>query len=612
MKHFKLRLSLRIKLLLLLVSLPLISLGLYLLMATDLFQKDKVAYVYDSSATVSRSLATQTRMEMGTFYSSLRTVAEDFQLTSNDFSAVGRDLFQKNARMQALVLLRRNDAGEYVKLGQLAKDVPVAQSFLNNNALIEKVRTGAVGNAVYLSELEGSNNLVVTAFRLGEKEEPNHSVVVGVFQDDDLLNAFQMSGLYSSFVVTRGGQVAIGAIEVVNSDLEILQTPVLKNQVGESATELKLSDGVSYLISFASVGLGDLMVISKVDKKKALKAVEVLLAKSVLFFIALFATTFLISIFASNQLTSTLRELFDATRKVAQGDFNIQVVAKSRDEVGGLAESFNWMAAEVSRLLKETAEKARMESELSTVKTVQETLFPASESQFGPIHICGHFEPASECGGDWWNYSRVGNKIYLWIGDATGHGAPAALITSAARSAAAVIECLPDVTPGKALSILNRAIHQTSKGQIMMTFFVACIDLDQNLFTYSSASHDPPYLLRRSSGQLSKKDLIPLIEVNGPRLGESRDHLYDDKVMEFSPGDLLFLYTDGILDVENPDGKKWGERAFLKTLLASANSGTDLAAKLADLRMQMNSYRAGSNLIDDVTMVMCEYEKRAA
>src|SRR6185369_14647532 len=137
----------------------------------------------------------------------------------------------------------------------------------------------------------------------------------------------------------------------------------------DSTTEARLSDGVTYLISFATVGVGDLIVISKVDKSKALKAVEVLIAKSLLFFVCLLASTLLISVFASNQLTSTLRELFEATRKVAQGDFNIQVAVKSRDEVGGLAESFNWKAAEVSRLLKETAEKARMESELSTVRT---------------------------------------------------------------------------------------------------------------------------------------------------------------------------------------------------------------------------------------------------
>src|SRR5262249_20166287 len=154
------------------------------------------------------------------------------------------------------------------------------------------------------------------------------------------------SGTYSSFVVTRGGQVAIGSLDVVQTDLETLQAKVLKKG-NEGTTEAKLADGAVYLISPAPVGVGELMVISKVDKGKALKAVDVLLAKSILFFVALLASTLLISVFASNQLTSTLRELFEATRKVAQGDFNIQVTPKSGDEVGGLAESFNWMAAEV-------------------------------------------------------------------------------------------------------------------------------------------------------------------------------------------------------------------------------------------------------------------------
>ncbi len=612
MKHFKVRLSLRLKLLFLLVSLPLISLGLYLVMAMGLFQEDKIAYVYDSSAAVSRSLATQTRMEVQTAYGAFRTVAENYDISSADFTAVGKDFFQKNPRMQAIVMIRRQADGTYKKLGAMGKDIPHAQTFLGNTQLIEKTRADAIANTVVVREHPGAAGVLATGFRLGELNEPDHMVVMGLYQDDDLINAFQMSGNYASFVVSRAGQVAVGAMDVVDTDLEILKPIIGKVDGKDGVAQIALSDGITYLISHANVGLGELVVVSRVDKSKALKAVEVLLAKSVLFFIVLLASTLLISIFASNQLTSQLRELFEATKKVAQGDFNIQVKAKSRDEVGGLAESFNWMAAEVSRLLNETAEKARMESELSTVRTVQETLFPAPQSQFGPIAIMGHFEPASECGGDWWSYSRVGNKIFLWIGDATGHGAPAALITSAARSATAVIEAMPDMTPGVALSILNRAIHQTSKGSIMMTFFVASIDLDENKFTYASASHDPPYFMRKSGDKLVKKDLVPLNEVNGPRLGESKDFIYADTSVDFAPGDMLFLYTDGILDVQDPAGKKWGERAFLKTLVDQTNSGANVEVRLNGVKKTMNDFRSGSQLIDDVTMVMCEYEKVAA
>jgi sigma-B regulation protein RsbU (phosphoserine phosphatase) len=363
------------------------------------------------------------------------------------------------------------------------------------------------------------------------------------------------------------------------------------------------------LISYASVGFGDLTVVSKVDKTKALKAVDVLIFKSLIFFVALIALTLVISVIASGQLTSTLLELFDGTQQIAQGDFSVRVEARSRDEVGGLAESFNFMAGEVSRLMTETAEKARMESELATVSAVQETLFPKAQAKFGPLRITGHFEPASECGGDWWSYSLVGTKVYLWVGDATGHGAPAALITSAARSAAAVIDILPEMTPGKALTIMNHAIHQTSKGQIMMTFFMASIDLYEGTLTYASASHDPPYLMRSKDQKLVKKDLVPLNDVNGPRLGDKPDFEYEDITVPFAPGDQIFLYTDGVLDVENSNGKKWGERTFLKTILDAANGSGDVNQKIENVRNTMNGFRSGAQLIDDVTMVMIEFEK---
>ena len=613
MRNSKIRLSLRYKLLLLLTTLPVLSLALYLWMATDLFQKDKVAYVFDSSAAVSRSLATQMRVEMQGAYGQLRSIVEHYDFNTKQFNDVGHELFQKNPKAYAVMLFRQEagGAGGYTKIGELVKEIAPAKAFVADGRLLRVLRTQASDNAGFVSASPLLPGSVAMSFRLGEKADADHMVVMSLYQADDMVNAFEGVSLYTSMVVTRDGRLAFGGESGGAQDFGLLQS-VMQSKASEGTAEAIGMDKQTYLISYAAVGIGDLVVVSKVDKQKALKAVEVLVAKSVLFFVALIALTLLISVFASSQLTRSLRELFEATGRMAQGDFSVRVTARSRDEVGGLAESFNFMAGEVSRLMSETAENARMQGELETVKTVQEALFPASQTQFGPIQIKGHFEPASECGGDWWNYSRVGDKIYLWIGDATGHGTPAALITSAACSAAAVIEGLPDMTPAKALTIMNRAINMTSKGQIMMTFFIASIDLLKGEFTYASASHDPPYLLKRSNAKLTRRDLIPLNEVNGPRLGDSKDHVYKETTLDFAPGDLVFFYTDGILDIEDGGGKKWGERAFLKCLVDSANDGADANLKIELICQQLNKFRNGSSLIDDVTMVMCEYERKVA
>lgn len=611
MRNFKVRLSLRYKLLFLLTTLPVVSLALYLLIATDLFKKDKVAYVFDSSAAVSHSLASQTRIEIEDVYARLRLIVEHYDFQQSKFNDVGQELFDKNPKVYALLLYRHQADNQYLKVAQLVKkDQPAALAFADDQKLLSTLREQALETGAFVSAnpaLSGGANF---AFRLGELTDKDHLVIMALLKSDDMVNAFDGSGIYATMVMTRSGVLSIGDENAIGADLNVLRN-VLKTKISEGTAETRMNDGQTYLISYANVGVGDMVVVSKVDKNKALKAVEVLIFKSLLFFIALIASTLVISVIASSSLTSTLRELFEATGFMAQGDFSVRVKPKSRDEVGGLAESFNYMAGELSRLMSETAEKARMESELSTVRTVQETLFPAAQCQFGPLSIRGHFEPANECGGDWWSYSRVGNRIFLWVGDATGHGAPAALITAAARSAAAVIELLAEISPGQALSIMNHAIHQTSKGQIMMTFFMACIDLEKNTFTYASASHDPPYFMKYTGEKLTKRDLLPLNEVNGPRLGDQKGFQYEDITIPFNPGDQIFLYTDGILDIQNKTGKKWGERAFLKTLVDSANNGLSADEKIEHLRRVVDNYREGSSLIDDVTMVLCEYSSQA-
>lgn len=615
MKKFRLRLSLRYKLLFVLTSLPSICLALYMLMATDLFQKYMVSYVYDSSVTVSRSVATQTRIELQALFDSLRPICESFDPVKRDFSDLGKLLFTKHPHVRALVLFEKNPAGGFDQIGSLTRDPQRDQEFVNHKSTIESLRSEVASQISYMTELPSFPGSVGISFRVGEANDPHGAVVVVLYSSEDLMNNFENTdSLYRTFLAKKTGDVVIGYKHSLG--LEGL-THRLNSPIPEGTAEMKGQDGQAYLVSYASTGFGDLMVVSAVNKKSALKAVEVLIIKSIVFFIALIASTVIVSVIASGRLTAQLRELYEATGKIAQGDFDVRVDNRSGDEIGGLAESFTYMAQEVKRLMSETAQKARMENELATVKTVQETLFPPAVSQFGPIEVVGHFEPASECGGDWWSYSRVGERVFLWIGDATGHGAPAALITSAARSAASVIEMIPDVSPSMGLRIMNHAIHETSKGKINMTFFLASLNLTTGEFSYANASHDPPYLMRRKAGApLGRKDLVPLMESNGPRLGEQPDVVFQETTLQLSPGDLIFFYTDGIMDIQNPKLEKWGERTFLRTLVSAANFNGGIFDKVAQVRKVAMDYRQEADLIDDVTMFMVEYnparEQRAA
>ncbi len=600
-------LSIRYKILLILTILPLVSLGLYVLMATRLFETDKLAYVFDSSAAVSHSLAVQSRMEMDNVVNQVKPLLEFYDYSQHRFADAAKDVFKKQEKIESLTIYQPNASGELNVIGTLGAD---ASSTID--PVVDTTAKQALEFGLSLHPTIAKDKLYF-AQRIGEAQAADRVVYVAVYHSQDLLHAFEEGQHYASFLLSPQGEIVLGPS---NLDLFARVSPkkvfsmVLGSKSLEGTGEVMPIEKRKYLVSYSKLPVGDLVVASMVDKNQALQAVTVLVAKSILFFIALLASTVIISLLASVQLTSTIRQLFEATQKVAQGSFDIDVKPHSDDEVGGLAKSFNLMAKEVSRLMSETAEKARMANELATVRTVQETLFPESSHEFGNFEVVGYFEPASECGGDWWNYSMVGDKLFCWIGDATGHGAPAALITGAARSAAAIIETMPDMTPARAMTVMNRAIGETSKGKIIMTFFICMIDLKTGKMTYSSASHDPPFLLRPpEDGKITRKTFVPLVEKSGPRLGDLATAVYEDVEVQMEPGDMLLMYTDGIIDLKNPAGETWGERNFLNNVAKSIQTEETTTLQMDHLKTAVQSYRNNAQLLDDITLVMCQFRR---
>jgi sigma-B regulation protein RsbU (phosphoserine phosphatase) len=351
--------------------------------------------------------------------------------------------------------------------------------------------------------------------------------------------------------------------------------------------------------------MGDLLVVSFTEKAKILEALSTLAKRSVYFLGLLISLTFILSMILTRSLTSRLNDLVEATRKISSGDFRLKLDTRSQDEVGSLSSSFQKMTGEIVRLLEETSTKARMEAELATAKAVQDSLFPVANQTFDHLQVTGHYEPASECSGDWWFYHHTQNKYIMCIGDATGHGVPAALITSAARAAFATA-ARQDLSPGLLLEWMNYSIHEVAKAQLMMTMFIGVYDPVSRKLTYANASHEPTFLIRNVGTPLSKKDLIILNDVNGPRLGEQASVNFEEASIELNPGDTLYFYTDGLIDVENKAGKSLGERAFLKILTTAFSASKDPDVCVANVRTALNDYRQASTLIDDITFFTCQ------
>lgn len=603
--------SIRYKILILLTLIPVIVLALYLAMALQVFSEDKIAYVYDSAAASSRALGNQINMQLTGLLSSSKSVLQEFALTG-EFGEISEAILKTDDRIQWIAAYQFK-AGSPVRL----KTVEAKEKIFENQF---RELGGDVFFPALLREAQSLNRVIRFPFRdervLVVEKIPDQTTgqdlfFVLMFSMSEVANDFRVPSQFDSYLIGHDGKIFLGPSGrplAQIQDLVTLSFLSAKNSSNSGTEEVISKKGVPLLASYYKTAQGQLWTLTLVSKSEALRAVDTLIWKSVFFFFVLICGTIIISLFAASGLTSSLSDLFQATRRVAEGHFDIRVQVKSSDEVGSLANSFNAMAEEVARLLQETAQKARMESELKTAQTVQETLFPSNFTQAAGTLVVGFYEPASECGGDWWFHNVIDGKLFIWMGDATGHGAPAALITSAARSATSIIEGL-NLSPGQALELLNRAIFDVSKGQIMMTFFIASYDPERGILVYSNASHEAPYLIRKQEGKLKKRDLITLNEVNNPRLGQNRTSTYQEASIQLLPGDRLIVYTDGVTDLRSPQNEALGEREFLKIVLEANQEFPPINEVMARLQKDFQEHRRSAPLPDDLTYFMVQVQE---
>lgn len=352
----------------------------------------------------------------------------------------------------------------------------------------------------------------------------------------------------------------------------------------------------------------DLVVTSRTDWRKAMSATYTLTEKFVLLGIMCITGAIIFALVFARTLTAPLLALYQATRQVAAGKFDLNLKPRSSDEIGALGSSFNVMSKKIQELIQESMKKVQLENELAIASTVQKTLFPPKKFENESILIHSDYRSASQCGGDWWGFFTVGDKLCLMIADATGHGMPSALITASARSCFSVMHKLaqedPDFTysPGAMLAFANRVVNEASSGQIMMTFFSCVLDFGKGELTYANAGHNPPWLFKReASGKYRQQSLT----ADGPRVGEVRDvEPFPEKSVKIAPGDVLFLYTDGIPEGKDRKGEMYGKKALKKLVETRVSDGPEQLVR--GIMAAVAEHNTGKDLDDDVTIAVAQ------
>jgi sigma-B regulation protein RsbU (phosphoserine phosphatase) len=583
--------------------------------AIKVFNDDKNAYIYENNITLSQTSSAEIDSFLSHIFKTLQIVAISSSGNSrqiigiSDFGLEGEKdivevkVFQvengKRSNKQIFNYVNK----EYLHLNSIDQEY--------FDGLDEKFPVGIPKepNSVLLRNTSSLGGIpLLTLSMLFEKEFSPGSFVVARITPDSLLKILTSTGVYTMYLLDEFGNILVHpTINYILTRENFSQNPFIKEVISGKAQrgtkEFISEDGDAIIGAYTKIQNGNLILISQISKEKAFLASKKLIEKSILVSIGLILLFFIITILFSRAFTRPILQLYDSTKKVAAGDFSSKVKVKSNDEIGHLSKSFNLMTDEIQKLLIESKIKARMERELDTAKLVQATLFPESYYKTGPLEIAGFYTPASECGGDWWHHSENNENVYLWLGDATGHGVPAALVTSAACATASVLNSYVGLTPSEGLGILNNSIYDVSKGKMMMTFFLGSLNTKTLELTYSLASHETPIIFRPRE---NKYEVIWLETTKNPRLGQKSKASFKEARVKLQPGDWLFAYTDGLTDLNNPQGNALGQRNLLDILHKTISCSHDFQKVSLSLSSQIDDYRHGTDLSDDMTFFICK------
>ncbi len=617
--------SIRYKFLAIIVALVVGTMFTYLVLAVRLFEADKEAYIFEANVLVADALATETETLLGSItqtMSSLAGATFDTELAKGDVARLFGILFDADRDLVELSIYTYADGKLGDAIATRAKKDYFELHELDERALVD-LTAALRQDPASLPEgklrlqntiMPGGIPLIGVALRVVAQNDPKSGILLlGLVRHERLLKIFARSKIHTVYLIDGYGNllahpnVNLVATKENVADAEFVSS-ILANPVKTGAKEFHSKDGTRWLSAYSKIDAGNLIVISQISRESAFLATQRLVNKSILFAIGLVILAFLVSMVFSKTVTTPIKRLFEATKKIAAGDFSVRVVASTRDEVGTLTTSFNAMAGKIVDLMGEVRDKARMEKELETARVVQDNLFPANEAESPAFSLAGFYTPASECGGDWWGYFQQGNCLYVLIGDATGHGVPAALITAAAQSCCTTIQQihrrLPkySLTPAAIMTDLNAAIHHAAKGEMNMTFFISMLNLETGELTYSNASHEMPV---RCSRDENGTEIDMLMGDPGPCLGESLNSTYAEHKVQLKSADRLVWYTDGLVESRNADEVEWGERRFLKVVKANAEASTE---ELRDkLIAESKAFAAGQPADDDITYVIVQW-----
>jgi serine phosphatase RsbU (regulator of sigma subunit) len=262
--------------------------------------------------------------------------------------------------------------------------------------------------------------------------------------------------------------------------------------------------------------------------------------------------------------------------------------------VGILLHTYDAMRRQLEANYRSLRIKEALERDVEIAREVQRELLPRGVPVVRGLEIAGVCIPAVGVGGDYYDYLPLQDeRIGLVIADVSGKGIPAALLMAGLQASVRSL-ALPGVAPCEINRRLNDMLHQSTSASRYATLFFGLYDPTDRSLNYSNAGHFPPIHIGAQGASFLSQGGLPI--------GLMPSSLYGEGRRELGLGDLLALYTDGVVETPNAASEEFGSARLVEILTRFQDVPLpDLIARVIEA---IDAWSGGGAPHDDVTLVL--------
>lgn len=262
--------------------------------------------------------------------------------------------------------------------------------------------------------------------------------------------------------------------------------------------------------------------------------------------------------------------------------------------VGTTIYTYDAMRRQIERSVNHLRERDRLVRELEIARDVQQQLLPSVTPQVTNLELAGICIPAVGVGGDFYDFVMIDDeRVCLVIADVSGKGIPAALLMAGLQASVRSLT-RPAAEPAQLNFRLNNILFRSSSAAHYATLFLGFFDGTTRTLRYSNAGHHPPLLIGGTDDDLPGAGGLPI--------GMFKDSRYAEASHALSPGDLLALFTDGVVEAPNSRNEEFGRQQLARLLRDSRE--LPLARIVERIQAALADWTGGAEAHDDITLVL--------